>query len=174
MRTLLALCLVLASSGAASADPGVVLVLDRARFELAAVDEASGVEGPRFRVALGSPAHETPAGDHRVGRVILNPAWRPSDEALAAGALPLPPSLDGPMGVAKIPFADLGSVALHGGGDARLLGKPVSGGCVRARDADLLRLLAWLHARGALAAPRHEGNGEIARDFARPLFMRVR
>jgi len=99
----------------AASDPGLLLELDRERYELAVRDLRSGESGPSLRVVLGSPAHSTPAGSYPVSRVILNPAWRPSDDALAAGAEALPPSLDGPMGVAKIPFADLGSVALHGG-----------------------------------------------------------
>ena len=120
------LCVVLPGAGVAGRDPGLVIEIDRSRYEVRLRDERGGLDGPRVRVVLGSPARATPTGEHRAGRVILNPAWRPSDEALAAGARPLPPSLDGPMGVAKIPFADGGSVALHGGGDRLLLGKPVS------------------------------------------------
>ena len=157
----------------AAGDPGLVIELDRDRFEVSTLDLRSGDVGPRVRVVLGSPAHDTPSGDHPVGRVILNPAWRPSDEALAAGAKPLPASLDGPMGVAKIPFAETGSIALHGGGDLLLLGKPVSGGCVRARDADLLRILAWMLERGALAPPVVQEDGEVQRSFQRPVRLRV-
>ena len=123
---------------------------------------------------LGSPAHDTPAGDYAVGRVILNPGWQPSELAIAAGATPLPPSLDGPMGVAKIPFADRGSIALHGGGDVLLLGKSVSGGCVRARDSDLLRVIAWLGAQRALGPPRVQEDGEVHRDLIRSVTLRVR
>lgn len=157
----------------AADDPGLVIELDRERFEVTTRDVRSGDEGPRIRVVLGSPAHDTPSGDHPVGRVILNPAWHPSAEAIAAGAKPLPPSLDGPMGVAKIPFAETGSIALHGGGDLLLLGKPVSGGCVRARDADLLRIVAWLLERDALGPPVVENGGEVHRSFQRPVRLRV-
>jgi hypothetical protein len=164
----------LASDSRPSTDPGLVLELDRARYEILARDVRSGDVGPRFRVVLGSPAHDTPDGEYPVYQVILNPAWRPSDDALAAGAQKLPPSLEGPMGVAKIPFADAGTIALHGGGDALLLGKPVSGGCVRARDADLLRVIAWLDERGTLGPPRVSNGGEIQRAFRRPVRIRVR
>ena len=71
------------------------------------------------------------------------------------------------MGVAKIPFAAKGSIALHGGGDPHVLGKPVSSGCVRASDADLLRLITWLHLQGGLAPPREEASGEVVRDLWR-------
>jgi hypothetical protein len=77
------------------------------------------------------------------------------------------------MGVAKIPFARTGAIALHGGGDLRLLGKPISGGCVRARDADLLRVIAWLLARAALGAPLEQPDGEVHRSFRRPVRLRI-
>jgi hypothetical protein len=174
-RSLLALgALVGALAGAAEAsDPGLVLDLDRERFELGSFDARSGEAGPRVRIVLGSPANETPDGDHRVGRVILNPAWQPSEAALESGAEWTPPSLDSPMGVAKIPFAATGSIALHGGGDLMLLGKPVSGGCVRARDADLLRILAWLLEQGALGPPVLQPDGEVHRSFQRRVVLRV-
>ena len=158
----------------AERDPGLVLHLTRERFELRAVDARTGEAGPVVRIALGSPANETPDGDHRVGRVILNPAWTPSDAARAAGAEPIPPSLDSPMGVAKLPFARTGAIALHGGGDPRVLGKPISGGCVRARDADLLRILAWMQGRGALGPPAEQPDGEVHRSFVRPVVLRIR
>ena len=111
-----------AAPALAADDPGLVLDLDRERFEVVAFDARSGEAGPRVRIALGSPANDTPSGDYRVGRIILNPAWHPSPSASLAGAVPMPPSSDGPMGVAKIPFAETGAIALHGGGDERLLG----------------------------------------------------
>lgn len=174
-RILLLVALAFAASAAnASGDPGVLLELDREHFEVAARDQRSGDLGPRIRIVLGSPAHDTPSGDYPVGRVILNPAWRPSSEAMAAGAEPMPPSTKSPMGVAKIPFAETGSIALHGGGDPLLLGKPVSGGCVRARDADLLRMVAWLLERDALAPASVQPDGEVHRAFQRPVRLRVR
>jgi hypothetical protein len=78
------------------------------------------------------------------------------------------------MGAAKIPFAGGGSIALHGGGDPRLLGKPVSGGCVRSADGDLLRLIAWLHGQGALGSSRSREDGEVHRAFLRPARLIVR
>jgi hypothetical protein len=172
---LVAVCIAVSPSASwSSEDPGLSLELDRERYEVVVRDERSGAHGPRIRVVMGSPAHDTPGGEYSVGRVILNPAWNPSEGALTSGAVKLPASLDGPMGVAKIPFADGGSIALHGGGDPLLLGKPVSGGCVRARDADLLRVIAWLHAHGALTPAVEQPDGEIHRSFRRPVRLRVR
>jgi len=168
----------LSAPGSAAAgvapDPGLLFELDRSRYELTLRDLRTGDHGPQMRVVLGSPAHDTPTGGFAVGRVILNPAWHPSAEAAAAGARKRPPSLTGPMGVAKIPFADDGSIALHGGGHALLLGKPVSAGCVRARDADLLRALAWMHENGTLDRPQLSATGEVERGFRRRVRFLVR
>ena len=158
---------------APASDPGLALELDRERFELTPRDERSGERGPTLRVVLGSPAHPTPSGSYALDRAILNPAWRPGPRARDAGANAEAPGLDSPMGVAKIPFAGGGAIALHGGGDPLLLGKPVSSGCVRTSDADLLRLLAWLHEQGALADPEERG-GELHRAFRRPARLIVR
>ncbi|MBW2389815.1 MAG: L,D-transpeptidase [Deltaproteobacteria bacterium] len=78
------------------------------------------------------------------------------------------------LGAVKIPFAADGVIALHGGGDRRVLGKPISAGCVRATDADLLRVVAWLDRRDALAAARRAQNGEFHRRFRRPIELVVR
>jgi len=149
-------------------DPGFVLEIDSAAFRVSVRDARSGERGPSVEVVLGSPAHETPHGDFPVAWVILRPSWHPSPSAQRAGAVPEPASLDSPMGVAKIPFAANGSVALHGGGDPRLMGRPVSGGCVRAGDGDLLRVIAWLDQHGALGPAREREDGEIHRPFQRP------
>lgn len=156
-------------------DAGFELDLDLAnnRLRVRERDAAAGEWAEEFRVAVGSPAHPTPRGSFSLGRVILRPAWTPGATAAAAGAEPSGASFDSPMGVAKIPFAAAGQIALHGGGDPDVLGKPVSSGCVRASDADLLRLVAWLHLRGALAPTREMPNGELLRDFQRPVRLRV-
>jgi hypothetical protein len=161
-----------ASLALAAEDEGIVLELDREQFMLTLHDARSGVEGPPLRVALGSPAQETPAGRYPIFRVILRPSWKPGELGRSAGAVAEPASLETPMGAAKISFAP-GGYALHGGGDPRVLGKPISSGCVRATDSDLLRLVAWLHLHEALEEPLdHEG--EVYRDFRRPARLIVR
>jgi hypothetical protein len=154
-------------------DPGILLELDRSAFELTARDLRGRAVGPRIPVAVGSPRHPTPAGEFPLYRVIETPAWRPGPEARSAGAQPVSASSGGPLGVAKIPFAR-GGIALHGGAHPLLLGKPISLGCVRTEDADLLGLLDWLDARGALGPPRQHANGEAHRAFLRPARIRVR
>ncbi len=153
-------------------DPGIRFELDRERFELRVHDARDGVDGPRISVALGSPAHPTPRGAFALREVVLNPAWLPGPTARANGARPEPPSKQSPMGVAKIPFGR--AYAVHGGALAVLLGKPVSAGCIRTRDADLLRLVAWLESREALQKERTRNGGERWRSFRRPAHLETR
>jgi hypothetical protein len=160
--------------GSAPGDPGLLLELDRAAFEISVRDLRDESAGPRFRVALGSPSHATPGGEFPLYRVVRSPEWKPGPDARAAGAKAEPASNRGPMGVAKIPFAEGGSIALHGGAHPRLLGKPISLGCVRAADADMLELLAWLESRDALSPTRERANGEHLQAFRRPARIRVR
>lgn len=154
-------------------DPGILLEIDRASFVLTARDLRDASDGPQIPVVLGSPAHPTPSGTFSVTGVVDRPEWAPGPNARAAGAHRVASSIHGPMGVAKIPFGRRG-VALHGGADPRLLGKPVSLGCARTADADLLGLLDWLEDRGALEPSRHLASGESRRSFRRPTRIRVR
>ncbi|MGH0031433.1 MAG: L,D-transpeptidase [Myxococcota bacterium] len=163
------LCLLLGASG----DPGLVLELDRETFRLTARDLAGDVDGPTLRVVTGSPSHPTPAGEFPLYSVVRNPGWEPGDTARRLGARPIPPSERGPLGVAKITFAGDG-VALHGGADPLLLGKPMSLGCVRTLDAELLGLLAWLEERDGLLRPRPQPDGELHQGFRRPARIVVR
>jgi hypothetical protein len=158
----------------AGSDPGIVLYLDRDDFELRARDERDDTRGPVLRVALGSPANPTPRGVFGLRRVIMNPAWKPGPEIRERGVEPLPPGRDGPMGVAKLPFDEAPTVALHGGGIPLLLGKPITGGCIRAADADLLGLVDWLTDRGAVEDGIVTPEGETHRLFRRPVRLIAR
>lgn len=157
----------------AETDPGLRLELDREHFELRARDLRDASDGPMLRVAIGSPAHPTPAGEFPIYRVIRNPRWTPGEIARHRGARELPASDDGPLGAAKIPFGPEG-VALHGGARPVLIGKPVSLGCVRALDAELLSLLDWLEAVGALGARQPAEDGEVLQRLSRPTRIAVR
>ena len=170
LAVLLVPCLLVGSSS----DPGVLLELDRARFEVHARDLATGAVGPSLRVVLGSPAHPTPRGDFPLHVVVRNPGWSPGANARASGAHPVPPSAEGPLGIGKIPFAHPGEIALHGGANPLLLGKPVSLGCARATDEDLLALFDWLEDQHALQRPVALAGGELRQYFRRPARVTVR
>ena len=170
----LCLALLLPLLVAGNADPGLLIELDRARFEVRVRDLASGELGPQLAVVLGSPSHPTPSGDFPLHVVVRHPGWRPGAVARERGAQPFPPSDAGPLGVGKIPFAQGGEIALHGGANPLLLGKPVSLGCARATDRDLLRLIGWLEGRRALGQPVRVADGELHQYFRRPARVQVR
>ena len=157
----------------ATRDPGVRVHVDLERFELTAVDARRPDESLVLPIATGSPAHPSPAGRYAPHEVVRNPGWKPGQQARAWGAQPIEPSARGPMGVAKIPLSADG-FALHGGANPILVGKPVSLGCVRLSDEDMLTLLGWLERGGALAAPRVADNGEIHQRLRRPVAVEVR
>ena len=174
MRWIAALLLAsVAGALTGAADPGILLVLDRERFVIESRDLRDDQRGPELRVVIGSPAHPTPAGNFAIEQVVRNPRWTPGTIARGRGARQIPASDDGPLGVAKLTFGPEG-VALHGGARRVLLGKPVSLGCVRALDADLLALLDWLDAAGALGKQRPGDGGEIKQRFERPARIVVR
>jgi len=168
---LLAFVLALSLLGA-SGDPGLLLELDRDAYLVVARDLREGVNGPALRVAVGSPAHPTPAGSFPLRQVVHNPGWIPGPTARRHGARPEPPSNQGPLGAAKIPF--LGAYALHGGSRPLLLGKPITLGCLRSADPQLLELLAWLGQQGALGAERPLASGEFRQSFVRPARLVIR
>ena len=171
LRTLLLLVPLLV---AGSSDPGIVLELDRENFVIHVRDSFADLPGPDLQVALGSPAHPTPQGSYPVYAVVLNPRWEPGDFASAQGAQAEPPSPNGPLGVGKIPFAQKGEIAVHGGADPLIVGKRVSLGCVRTLDVEFLALVDWLDERGALAPAVPNQHGELERHFRRPARVIVR
>lgn len=149
-------------------DPGLLIEVDLGAFELTSEDLRSHEAGPGFVVVTGSPRHRTPSGDFAIDLLVHNPGWRPGDTARSYGAEPIPPSMDGPLGIGKIAFAADG-ILLHGGADPLVLGKPVSLGCVRVLDPDFAKLVHWFKAQQALAEPRLQANGEVHQSFARPI-----
>ena len=154
-------------------DPGLLLKLDRESFTLTAHDLLDDVSGPTLKVVMGSPAHATPNGDFPLYSVVRNPGWEPGSIARALGARPLAPSSRGPLGIARITFAADG-LALHGGAEPLLLGKPISLGCVRTLDEELLTLLDWLDERGGLHRLRAQPDGELHQSFRRPARLVIR
>ena len=167
MLALAASCLALLGSAPAER-PAVVLDVDLERFELRAVDGRT--PGPRFRVAAGMPHTPTPRGIYRLRTLIANPSYHPGPQARRQGARPTPPSSDGPLGVAKIPFD--GAFQLHGGGHRYAAGMPTTLGCVQLTDADMRALTRWLESRGALSVATPD-RGELRRRFVRATRLQI-
>jgi hypothetical protein len=169
---LLALLALLPALLSGSADRGFLIRVDHERFTLRATDLASGADGPSFQVSLGSQEHPTPRGLFALRRVVRNPRFTPGPALRARGQRAHPPSSDGPLGVAKIPFGPP-SIAVHGGAHPLALGTPATLGCVGARDADLLDLLAFLDRGRALASPELRADGERHQALRRPVHLVV-
>lgn len=112
------------------------------------LDVYSGTERIRqFTVAIGSPEYPTPVGRFLLSRVELNPSWTPPSSPWALGRKPMPPGPANPMGRAKVKVLPL--YYLHGTPDSASIGKAVSHGCIRLRNADMLTLADLLLAGGA-------------------------
>lgn len=159
--------------GSGGPDPGLVIEIDRESYLLRAHDLRDDVAGPQAPVAVGSPGHATPTGIFPLHQVVHDPAWSPGANARRVGAAAFDASPDGPMGVAKLPFAP-GGYALHGGGERVVLGKPVSLGCVRMTDAGILELIAWMRERDALRSQPPAGAGERHEPLLRPARIVIR
>ena len=172
LRWLLLMALLPMLTGGAR-DPGLLLELDRERFSLTARDLLHGVAGPTMKVVMGSPAHPTPSGDFPLFAVVRNPGWKPGAIARRLGAQSEAPSSHGPLGVARITFAR-GGLALHGGAEPLLLGKPISLGCVRTLDEEFLALLDWFDERGGLQRVHAQPDGELHQSFRRPARLVIR
>lgn len=82
--------------------------------------------------AIGSPATPTPTGRFYVNQKLVAPdPWGPfGPEALGISAFS--PVLES--------WAQGGPIAIHGTNQAELLGSAVSHGCIRVRNADVIRL----------------------------------
>ncbi len=175
MRTLrwLFLMALLPMLCAGTSDPGLLLELDRESFSLTAHDLRNGESGPTLKVVLGSPAHATPDGDFPLFAVVRNPGWEPGSIARSLGAHSVAPSSHGPLGVARITFAP-GGLALHGGAQRLLLGKPISLGCIRTLDEEFLGLLDWLDEHDGLHRLRPQPDGELHQSFRRPARLVIR
>jgi hypothetical protein len=98
----------------------------------------------KFRIAVGLPGWETPAGSYAIHNVIWNPWWHPPDSEWARGRKPeRPGSPTNPMGRVKLLFDDL--LYIHGTPELQSLGRASSRGCVRMDNVDLLVLTRLVH-----------------------------
>lgn len=167
-----ALSLARSAEAAGRRDPGIRFEIDRTTYRVRVVDLRTGDAGPEIPVAIGSPAHPSPTGEFKVWQVVHDPAWNPGQTARALGAQRVPAGPDGPLGVAKIPIR--GEYALHGGANWLTVGKPLTLGCLRATDASIIELIAWLELRGALAAKPAKRSGEKPQAFVRPARFVIR
>jgi murein L,D-transpeptidase YcbB/YkuD len=123
-------------------DQGLHLVLNVAGNRLDVYE--NGERTKTYRVSVGLPGYETPAGEYRIQDVIWNPWWHPPNSEWARGRTPTAPGdPENPMGRVKLNFAPL--LYIHGTPDRASLGQPASRGCVRMRNEDAIELAKLIH-----------------------------
>lgn len=90
-----------------------------------------------YRVAVGQPGWETPTGTFKVLNKQLNPAWK---QPITGELIPAGP--DNPLGDRWIGFwaDERHQIGFHGTNNEKLVGKAVSHGCLRMRNADIRAL----------------------------------
>jgi lipoprotein-anchoring transpeptidase ErfK/SrfK len=104
------------------------IVIDRSARTLTVRRGAAAVRG--FRVAVGAPGTVTPLGRAGVTDTLVYPTgsgpYGCCAVALTSRQTNLPPTWDGGA-----------QIAIHGTADESVIGRAVSLGCVRGRNADL-------------------------------------
>jgi lipoprotein-anchoring transpeptidase ErfK/SrfK len=96
-----------------------------------------------FPIAIGRRGHETPTGRYQVEEMVVHPDFQKVDPNDPTHLLALiPPGPDNPLGERWIGFAhgEGWTVGIHGTPHPELLGQAVSGGCIRMRNADVIRV----------------------------------
>lgn len=119
----------------------VVIRLAKRRLEL--MEEGVSTPVASFPIAVGRPGHETPTGRFQVEELVEHPEFHKIDPNDRSRVLKhFPPGPTNPLGERWIGFAhgDGWTVGIHGTPNPELLGRAVSGGCIRMRNADVLRV----------------------------------
>jgi len=90
-----------------------------------------------YRVAVGQPGWETPIGSFKVIQMQRNPVWK---QPITGDLIPTGPN--NPLGDRWISFWSDGrhQIGFHGTNNEQLVGKAVSHGCLRMRNADIRAL----------------------------------
>lgn len=119
----------------------VVIRLKERRLEL--VTEHPEIARESFPIAVGRKGHETPTGRFQVEEMVVGPEYLKIDPTDRTRVLKrIPPGPKNPLGERWIGFAhgDGWTVGMHGTPNPELLGQAVSGGCIRMRNADVIRV----------------------------------
>jgi lipoprotein-anchoring transpeptidase ErfK/SrfK len=85
-----------------------------------------------FPVAVGEPGAPTPRG-----RFYLTAAWHPAESLYGRWAI------ETSAGASISDWPGGGVIGIHGTNQPWLIGRAVSHGCIRMRNADILRLRRW-------------------------------
>lgn len=123
--------------------PAVYLLLRVGERRIYLMDDDPRTPVESFPVAVGREGHETPIGRFQVEEMVEHPTFPvfdPNDRTRLIREIP--PGPTNPLGQRWIGFMhdDAGATGIHGTPHPELLGRAVSGGCVRMRDADVVRI----------------------------------
>jgi lipoprotein-anchoring transpeptidase ErfK/SrfK len=135
-----------ATASAVSTAPATYLVIrvTARRLDLMQQDVAAPIAS--FPIAVGRPGHETPTGQFHVEEMVEYPEFLkidPNEPTKVLKRFP-PGGPENPLGERWIGFAHgdgwVWTVGIHGTPHPELLGQAVSGGCIRMRNADVVRV----------------------------------
>jgi lipoprotein-anchoring transpeptidase ErfK/SrfK len=120
----------------------LVLRLSERRVYL--VDDNKEFPTESFPVAIGKDGFETPTGQYHVEEMVVHPDFVKYDNSVTP-ARPIkyiPPGPLNPLGERWIGFAhgEGWTLGFHGTPNPELLGQAVSHGCVRMRNADVVKV----------------------------------
>jgi lipoprotein-anchoring transpeptidase ErfK/SrfK len=96
-----------------------------------------------FPIAIGRDGHETPTGQFQVEDMIVHPDFDKIDPTDRGHIVKrIPPGPDNPLGERwmQITHGEGWTLGIHGTPHPELLGQRVSGGCIRMRNADVIRV----------------------------------
>ena len=118
--------------------PRLLIRLSERRLYL--LDDAPGTPDESFPIAVGREGLETPVGQFQVEEMVEYPDF----EKVASGTVVerIPPGPSNPLGARWIGFTHGPgwTVGIHGTPTPHLLGRAVSSGCVRMRNADVIAI----------------------------------
>jgi lipoprotein-anchoring transpeptidase ErfK/SrfK len=120
----------------------LVLRLTERRIYLVDDDNRFPVES--FPVAIGKDGWETPPGQYHVEEMVVHPDFLKYDNSVtpARPIKRIPPGPLNPLGERWIGFAhgEGWTLGFHGTPNPELIGQAVSHGCVRMRNADVVKV----------------------------------
>lgn len=93
-----------------------------------------------YPVAVGMPSYPTPSGSWRIVRKELNPVWyNPGSDWAKEMPKKIPPSPNNPLGLRALALNAPG-ILIHGTSVYTSIGRAASHGCIRLRNADIIKL----------------------------------
>jgi lipoprotein-anchoring transpeptidase ErfK/SrfK len=134
---------VLAAPSPVPSPPATYLVIHIEARRLDLMKEGVGSPIASFPIAVGRKGHETPIGPFEVEEMVVHPDFHRFDTQDPPQVLErVPPGPKNPLGERWIGFAhgEGWTVGMHGTPHPELLGRAVSGGCIRMRNADVIRV----------------------------------